>query len=133
MSSAASSLSLGQQLRARYADPSPASVWEDGCYAADEYLLAGMECAALAYLAPRRVDAARLAAEIEWTERFPGVLRCEIYGQSILWDVTGGNLHATGRPHYEIVDLKKLHLEDADPSMVFNFDQILAYLLARFW
>ena len=131
-SSFARPATLGELLRAKLNGES-VSHSDDLPFVAMDYLYAGMEDAANEYIKRRANDAAQLAAEIKWLPRMSGVLRCEIYGQSILWDVGGAALHAIEQSHYEIVDLKRLHTEDADPTVVFSFNQILAYLLARFW
>jgi hypothetical protein len=88
---------------------------------------------AIAYVKTRAKDAVDLVAQMKWERSMAGVLRCTIYGQSILWDIGGGVLHAIDKPMYEIVDLKALRRDEADPEVVFSFQQVVAYLLARFW
>lgn len=79
------------------------------------------------YVAKRREDAAKLLNEFQWHPGLmPGTLRAELYGHSILWDITGSQLHA-GQTDYEV-----LPQGSTDPWCG-TLQQVLAWLLAKHW
>jgi len=82
--------------------------------------------AAADYVSVRAEDAAELLSVLKWTPHMIGVLRAEIYGHSILWDVKGTALHAF-RTEYEILP------RGADDYELGNLQQVLAFVLATNW
>ena len=83
--------------------------------------------AAAAYVVERATDAAQLLSELRWASGcMTGVLRAEIYGHSILWDVKGTTLHAF-HTEYEVLPC------GADDYELGNLQQVLAFILAKNW
>jgi hypothetical protein len=76
------------------------------------------------YVAARHVDAAALLSEMQWGTALPGVLRCQIYGHSILWAITGEIWMGA---EYEVLG------KDEDDIWRGTLQQVLAYILARNW
>lgn len=81
--------------------------------------------AAVEYVARRYVDAAALRSTMQWTPYIDGVMRCEIYGHAILWDVRGTVLHPGAE--YEMTPL------GSGGHMAGSLQQVLAFILARNW
>ena len=82
--------------------------------------------AAAIYVTQRAADAAKLLSELKWHRQMEGVLRAEIYGHSILWDVKGTTLHIC-HTEYEILP------QGEDDYELGNLQQVLAFILARNW
>lgn len=84
--------------------------------------------AAAAYVTRRAGDAAKVLNLLKWSEQpcVHGVLRAELYGHSILWDVTGTKLH-TFHTEYEVLP------KGADDYELGNLQQVVAFILARNW
>lgn len=82
--------------------------------------------AAASYVSTRAADAAALLNEIKWAPHMTGVLRAEIYGHSILWDITGNTLHAF-HTDYELLP------KGEDDPVLGTMHQVLAYILVRNW
>lgn len=82
--------------------------------------------AAAAYVTSRAADAGMLLQELKWQPHMEGVLRAEIYGHSILWDVQGNALHSWNT-EYEVLP------RGEDDYVLGNLQQVLAFLLARNW
>ena len=82
--------------------------------------------AAADYVSVRAKDAAELLSGLKWTHHMTGVLRAEIYGHSILWDVKGDALHAF-KTEYEILP------RGEDDYALGNLQQVLAFILATNW
>lgn len=82
--------------------------------------------AAATYVALRAADAAKLLSELCWEHHMTGVLRAEIYGHRILWDITGAMLHPF-KTEYEILP------QGADDIELGNLQQVLAFILAKNW
>lgn len=81
------------------------------------------------YVAIRASEAAALLNELSglWKPRMDGVLRAEIYGHSILWDLGGNRLHAF-HTNYEVLP------KGADDIVLCDtLQQVLAYVLAKNW
>jgi hypothetical protein len=94
-----------------------------------DFLDQGNEAAAEMYVHQRTKDAALLLSSMAWHAHMPGVMRCEIYGHSILWDVCGDKLRA-GRTDARYEMLRK-GAHDADCYL--HLSQVLAYILATNW
>jgi hypothetical protein len=90
---------------------------------------------AITYCDKRKDDATKLASVFKWEPHphLDGVLRTEMYGLSVLWDVFGGVLHAGNPPGYEFISRAALHHGHEDPEFVTDFRQLVAYVLARYW
>ena len=82
--------------------------------------------AAATYVARRAEDAAALLSALRWEHYMTGVLRAEIYGHNILWDVKGTALHAF-HTEYEMIP------KGADDIELGNLQQVLAFILAKNW
>lgn len=83
--------------------------------------------AAAAYVTLRAADAAKLMNELHWAPGWmTGVLRAEIYGHSILWDVKGTTLHSF-RTEYEVLPC------GAEDYELGDLRQVLAFVLAKNW
>lgn len=80
---------------------------------------------AVEYVARRYIDAAALRSTMQWTPYIDGVMRCEIYGHAILWDVRAAVLHPG--TEYELTPLGS-----SDP-LTGSLQQVLAFILARNW
>jgi hypothetical protein len=94
-----------------------------------DFLCPEAEQDAANYIVKRGVDTAALLGDMRWEPAcVTGVFRCEIYGHSILWDVSG-NLHAGSHEgKYEIL---RKGAEDIDCYL--TLPQVLAFLLAKHW
>lgn len=94
--------------------------------AADDYFnpVIGQR-AAVDYVARRYIDAAALRSTMQWTPYIDGIMRCEIYGHAILWDVRGTVLHPGAE--YELTPL------GASAPLTGSLQQVLAFILARNW
>lgn len=80
---------------------------------------------AVEYVARRYIDAAALRSTLQWTPYIDGIMRCEIYGHAILWDVRGTVLHPGAE--YELTPL------GASVPLTGSLQQVLAFILARNW
>lgn len=81
--------------------------------------------AAVEYVARRYVDAADLRSTLQWTPYIDGIMRCEIYGHTILWDVRGTVLHPGAE--YELTP------RGTSGTLTGSLQQVLAFILARNW
>ena len=82
------------------------------------------------YVAERALDCAELMSFMKWSQNSKGVLRCEIYGQSLLWDIERNALHAGDWCAYEMLDLNE---KGSDIECFAHIEQFYAYILKRFW
>lgn len=82
--------------------------------------------AAAAYVTEYATAAAALVSAMRWVPATTGVLRCTLYGHSILWDVKGDALHDHSDPngYYEL-----LAAGAREPKAFLTLAQVVAYTL----